>query len=63
LWKADRATWSVPTYVTTIGLTSSGDLNIVAAAVPEPSTYAMAGVAALTAGFMAIRRRKKTTSN
>jgi len=59
LWKADRATWSAPTYVTTIGLTSSGDLNIVAAAVPEPSTYAMAGVAALTAGFMAIRRRKK----
>ena len=63
VWKADRATWSVPTYATTIGLSSTGDLNIVAAAaVPEPSTYAMAGVAALTAGFMAIRRRKKATA-
>ena len=64
VWKADRATWSVPTYATTIGLTSTGDLNIVAtSAVPEPSTYAMAGVAVLTAGFMAIRRRKKASVN
>jgi hypothetical protein len=60
LWRADYAAWNVPVYVTSLGLTSSGDLNIVAAAaVPEPSTFAMAGLAALTAGFVAIRRKKK----
>jgi hypothetical protein len=46
-------------YLMTIGLTSGGDLNVAAAAVPEPSTFVMSGLA-LLAGMFLINRKKKT---
>jgi len=57
---AYTASGALPTasYLMTIGLTSGGDLNVVAA-VPEPSTFVMSGLA-LLAGMFLINRRKKT---
>jgi hypothetical protein len=42
----------------TVVLNTSGDISFVTAAVPEPSTYAFMGVAAVFVGFYYLRRRK-----
>ena len=48
------ATLRQGTYEGTITLNSSGQVSFV----PEPSTYALFGSAALVLGFVAVRRRK-----
>jgi hypothetical protein len=51
------------TYEGSFALDSAGDISFVSsAAVPEPSTYAMCGIAALAAGIFAYRRRKLSTT-
>ena len=42
----------------TVVLNTAGDISFVTAAVPEPSTYAFMGVAAVFVGFYYLRRRK-----
>jgi hypothetical protein len=42
----------------TVVLNTSGDISFVTAAVPEPSTYAFMGVAAVFVGVYYLRRRK-----
>lgn len=49
------------TYEGTLTLNSSGSVSF--SAVPEPSTYALFGSAALVIGFVAVRRRKVTQNN
>ena len=47
------------TYEGSFALDGNGDISFVSsAAVPEPSTYAMCGIAAVAAGIFAYRRRK-----
>jgi len=47
-------------YLDSIVIDQSGNLSaiVTSAAVPEPSTFAMAGIAAIAAGFAAYRRKK-----
>ena len=50
-------------YEGSFALDSAGDISFVSsAAVPEPSTYAMCGIAAVAAGIFAYRRRKLSTT-
>ena len=47
------------TYEGSFALDSAGDISFISsAAVPEPSTYAMCGIAVVAAGIFAYRRRK-----
>jgi hypothetical protein len=57
----NEAMSGVGIYEGTFTLNSSGDVSfIAAAAVPEPSTYAMMGIACVAAAFHFFRRKKKT---
>ena len=51
-------------YLGSVVIDQTGNLNAIvnSAAVPEPSTFAMTGIAAIAAGFFAYRRRKVSAS-
>jgi len=51
-------------YLGSVVIDQSGNLSAIvsSAAVPEPSTFAMAGIAAIAAGFAAYRRKKTSLS-
>lgn len=51
-------------YLGSVVIDQTGNLNAIvnSAAVPEPSTFAMAGIAAIAAGFVAYRRKKVSSS-